>query len=116
MRSSISPYLAVWRFTVSANVKFNLASLRPLLTGSVVVAVLAVEYALVGLMAGLLGSVGAVGLAWVIVSQLMRLAWRTDWVIVGVAVLVSAGACAMVGVLANARALRVRPAEVLRGE
>ena len=81
-----------------------------------VVAVLAVEYALVGLMAGLLGSVGAVGLAWVIVSQLMRLAWRTDWVIVGVAVLVSAGACAMVGVLANARALRVRPAEVLRGE
>ena len=81
-----------------------------------VVAVLAVEYALVGLMAGLLGSVGAVGLAWVIVSQLMRLAWRTDLVTVGVAVLVSAGACAIVGVVANARALRVRPAEVLRGE
>lgn len=81
-----------------------------------VIGVLAVEYATVGLLAGLLGSVGALGLAWVIVNQLMRLTWRTDPVTIGVAVLVSAVSCAAVGVLANTRALRVRPAEVLRGE
>lgn len=81
-----------------------------------VVGLFAVEYALVGLLAGSLGAVGALGLAWTLVTQLMRLAWRTDAAVVVGAVVGTALICAVVGVLANLRALVVRPAEVLRGE
>ncbi len=81
-----------------------------------VVGLLAVEYALVGLLAGAMGSVGALGLSWVVVTRVMTLSWATDWVAVGAAVVISSGLCALVGVAANQRALRVRPAQVLRGE
>ncbi len=81
-----------------------------------VVAVFAVEYGIVGLLAGVLGSVGAVGLSYVLVTRLMHLGWQTDGLAVAAAVGLTAGLCALVGVIANQRALRVRPAEVLRGE
>jgi putative ABC transport system permease protein len=77
---------------------------------------LAVEYALVGLLAGLVGSVGAVGLSWVLVTRVMTLSWATDWWAVGFAVGGAAFLVSTVGVLANQRALRVPPAQVLRGE
>lgn len=81
-----------------------------------VMAVFAVEYALVGLLAGGLGAVGAVGVSWALVTQLMRLGWRTDGAAVAAGVGTAAVACAAVGIAANLRALRVRPAEVLRGD
>lgn len=81
-----------------------------------VVGVFAIEYAIVGLLAGGLGSLGAVGLSWALVTRLLRLDWKTDWGAVGVAVLAAGALCAVVGVLANQQALRVRPGEVLRGE
>jgi putative ABC transport system permease protein len=81
-----------------------------------VVTVFAIEYGLVGALAGVLGIVGAVGLSHTIVTRMMRLDWVTDgWALVA-AFVVSVGLSAVVGVLANQRALRVRPAEVLRGE
>lgn len=81
-----------------------------------VVALFAVEYGILGLLAGILGAGGAVGVARVIVTRMMHLPWRTDWTMLGAGVAASVILCAVVGVLANARALRVRPAEVLRGE
>lgn len=81
-----------------------------------VMGLLAVEYALVGLLAGLVGSVGAVGLSWVLVTRVMTLSWATDWWAVGFAVGGAAFLVSTVGVLANQRALRVPPAQVLRGE
>lgn len=81
-----------------------------------VVGVLGVEYAVVGVLAGLLGSVGAFGLSWTLVTQVLQLPWRTDALALVGAVFTTAVLCAAVGVLANLRALTIRPAEVLRGE
>lgn len=81
-----------------------------------VVSMFAVEYGLLGLLAGVLGAGGAVGLSWAVVTRMMRVEWRTDVPVLSGAVLFTAAACAVVGVVANTRALRVRPSEVLRGE
>jgi len=81
-----------------------------------VVGIFAVEYGLVGLLAGVLGAAGALGVSWAVVTRMMRLAWRTDVPVLVGAVLATAVLTAVVGVLANTRALRVRPSEVLRGE
>ncbi len=81
-----------------------------------VVGLFALEYAIVGLLAGGLGAVGAVGLSYVLVTRLMRLDWRTDGLVVVAAVVVTSMLCALIGVIANQRALRVRPGELLRGE
>lgn len=81
-----------------------------------VVGLFAVEYGILGLLSGVLGAGGAVGLSWAVVTRMMRIPWRTDVPVLVAAVLVTAVLCAVVGVVANARALRVRPAEVLRGE
>jgi putative ABC transport system permease protein len=81
-----------------------------------VVGLFAIEYGIVGLLAGGLGAAGAWVASYTVVTQLMRLGWRTDGVALVAAVALTAVLSAVVGVLANARALRVRPAEVLRGE
>lgn len=81
-----------------------------------VVGLFAIEYGLVGLLAGGLGAGGAALVSWAVVTQMMHLGWRTDGVALALAVGVTVALSAIVGVLANTRALRVRPAEVLRGE
>jgi putative ABC transport system permease protein len=81
-----------------------------------VVGLFAIEYGLIGLLSGVLGASGALGFSYVVVTRLMRLGWQTDVPVLLAAVALTAGLSAVVGVLANARALRVRPSEVLRGE
>jgi putative ABC transport system permease protein len=81
-----------------------------------VVGLFAIEYGLIGLLSGVLGASGALGFSYVVVTRLMRLGWHTDVPVLLAAVALTAGLSAVVGVLANARALRVRPSEVLRGE
>lgn len=81
-----------------------------------VVGVFSIEYGLVGLLAGVLGAAGAVGASWLVVTRLMHLSWRLDGPVVLAAVVLTTLASAVVGVVANQRPLRVRPAEVLRGE
>jgi len=76
---------------------------------------LAVEYALIGLVAGVVGSLGANALAWGVQTWLMRL----DFELVPFATGLTVGLCALgtafAGVVGNVRALRVRPQAVLRG-
>lgn len=85
-------------------------------TRAAVVGLFAVEYGLIGLLAGVLGAAGAVVTSRVVVTELMRLGWRTDLPTILGGVVVTVVLSAVAGVVANTRALRVRPAEVLRGE
>ncbi|MFP5288624.1 MAG: ABC transporter permease [Thermoanaerobaculia bacterium] len=76
----------------------------------------AVEYALIGLVAGLIGAMGAVVLAYMVVTRGFELEWELQtWpvaVALGGAVLLAVGA----GLAASLRALERRPIEVLRTE
>jgi putative ABC transport system permease protein len=77
-------------------------------------ALLGVEYALVGLVAGTVGAVAGGGLAWALLTQLMTLPWQTPWLTLALAPLLTALGAAAAGVAGNARALAVRPGAALR--
>ncbi|HWN42965.1 MAG TPA: FtsX-like permease family protein [Thermoanaerobaculia bacterium] len=76
----------------------------------------AVEYALIGLVAGLIGAAGATVLAYMVVTRGFELPWEIQaWPVaaaLGGAVVLAVGA----GLAASARALERRPIEVLRAE
>jgi putative ABC transport system permease protein len=79
-----------------------------------VLATFATEYALVGLVAGVLGTLGAGVLAWAVLTEAMEVAWtaRLHWF--PLAVLGSMFLSIVAGLLASTSALRRRPVEVLR--
>jgi len=84
------------------------------MTRAQVASVFAVEYALIGLVAGLLGTVGGVALAFVVVHFGFEISWA--W---SPAAYVSAATATVVlsvfaGLAASTRALAVRPLAVLR--
>jgi putative ABC transport system permease protein len=80
-----------------------------------VVLLFAVEFALVGLIAGLIGSVGALALAWIFLEQVIELEPSLPWWSIGAAGLGAAALAAICGLAACARALATRPIESLRG-
>ena len=79
-----------------------------------VVATFATEYALIGVVAGLIGSAGGAALAWFALTQGMEVPWRAEprWWVAAVAATVVLSVAA--GLAASAGALRKRPVEVLR--
>ena len=72
------------------------------------------EYALGGAVAGLIGAGGAMLLAWAWLDLVAEIDVSLPWVVVPLAMLAIALLSAACGVLANVRALRVRPVAVLR--
>jgi putative ABC transport system permease protein len=84
------------------------------MTRAQVVKVFSVEYALIGLVAGVLGTIGAGVMAWAVVSY----GFEIEWVwrpAIGLTALVTTVALSVVaGLAASARALAVRPLAVLR--
>ena len=84
------------------------------MTRAQVVAAFAVEYALVGVVAGTIGTAGGVALAWAVT----RLGFEIAWAWAPSTYLLAVGATAVLaviaGLLASARALAVRPLAVLR--
>ncbi len=84
------------------------------MTRAQVAAVFAVEYALVGLVSGVLGVVGATAMAWLIVHVGFELgwAWRPD--AAGAALGATVALSVVAGLAASTRALAVRPLMVLR--
>jgi putative ABC transport system permease protein len=84
------------------------------MTRAQVAAVFAVEYALVGLVSGVLGVVGATAMAWMIVHVGFELgwAWRPD--AAGAALGATVALSVVAGLAASTRALAVRPLVVLR--
>ncbi|HVR95916.1 MAG TPA: FtsX-like permease family protein, partial [Thermoanaerobaculia bacterium] len=81
-----------------------------------VVATFAVEYALIGLVAGAIGAVGATVLAWAVVTRGFEIPWRFDPLSLAVTLAASVGLAVVAGLAASLRALEKRPLEVLRNE
>ena len=79
-----------------------------------VVATFATEYALVGLVSGLIGTVGATVLAYFVATRGMDLAWQMEWTVLLTALLGTVLLSVVAGLAASRRALGQRPVEVLR--
>ena len=86
------------------------------LTRGGVARVFSVEYSLLGLVAGAIGTVGGGVLAWVVLKEGMEIPWRFDPVPFAVALAASMVLAVIAGLAASTRALAQRPVEVLRGE
>jgi putative ABC transport system permease protein len=81
-----------------------------------VAATFAVEYALVGLVAGIIGALGGTVLAWGVVTRGFEIPWRFDPLSLTVALAASVALAVTAGLAASLRALEKRPIEVLRAE
>jgi putative ABC transport system permease protein len=79
-----------------------------------VVAAFAVEHALIGLVAGLLGTVGAMVMAYLVVTYGFQIGWAWQPAVAAGAVVATTLLCVIAGLAASARALAVRPLAVLR--
>jgi putative ABC transport system permease protein len=76
----------------------------------------AVEYALIGLVAGLIGTVGAAVLSYAVVTRGFELSWELQPLPMAVALAASTVLAVLAGLGASVRALERRPIEVLRAE
>jgi len=74
------------------------------------------EYAFVGSLAGVLGSVFATTMSWVVCRYLMEIGWRFDWLVFCEGVLVTAVLVSVVGVAASFDVLFKRPLATLRSQ
>ncbi len=81
-----------------------------------VAAIFAVEYALVGLVAGIIGAAGGGVLAWAVLTRGFNQHWTTEPLPFAAAVAVSVALTIAAGLAASWRALERRPIEVLRSE
>jgi putative ABC transport system permease protein len=76
----------------------------------------AVEYALVGLVAGAIGACGAAALAWAVITQGFNLDGQLEALPLAIGILSSILLTVAAGLAASVRALNRRPIEVLRAE
>ncbi|HVR30823.1 MAG TPA: FtsX-like permease family protein [Thermoanaerobaculia bacterium] len=81
-----------------------------------VVALFATEYALLGLVAGIVGAIGGGVVSWIALTRGMDLQWRLEPAAFAIAVATAVALSVVAGAGASAGALRRRPAEVLRSE
>jgi putative ABC transport system permease protein len=79
-----------------------------------VVGIYAVEYALVGLVAGAIGSAGGAVLSWAVLTRGMEVDWAFDPVPLLAGVVGGAVVAVAAGLTASARALQSRPIDALR--
>jgi putative ABC transport system permease protein len=101
----------------SARRSHEVALLKTLgMTRRGVVSHFAVEYALIGLVAGAIGACGAAALAWGVVTRGFNLTGQLEPWPLAIGVAASAALTVAAGLAASARALQRRPIEVLRTE
>jgi len=81
-----------------------------------VVAVFSTEYALLGLVAGIIGSLGGGVLAWAVLTRVLDLTWTSRPLVQIVAVGATVALAVIAGLASSTRALTQRPVEVLREE
>jgi putative ABC transport system permease protein len=81
-----------------------------------VAAVFAIEYALTGAVAAIVGTGAGYLLAWAVLPQLMELPFTIGAVEATAAALITIALAVAAGLIASARALAARPVEVLRSE
>ncbi|MCE7959400.1 MAG: hypothetical protein DYH06_15910, partial [Acidobacteria bacterium ACB2] len=78
--------------------------------------VLGVEYALVGLVAGVVGTAGAAALTGAILRAAFEIPFRPDPLVLLLAPVAAALLAALAGLSVSVPALQQRPLDVLRGE
>jgi putative ABC transport system permease protein len=76
----------------------------------------AIEYSALGLLAGLIGALGALALSWAVTRYLFHIAWKPDPLALGAGAALTTALVAIVGVLASAEVLRQKPLGALRAE
>jgi putative ABC transport system permease protein len=79
-------------------------------------AVLAVEYGLLGALAGALGTTGAVVLSWALATYLFNIEWEPAPGLFAAGILVTTAVVAIVGVVSSLDVLRKKPLATLRSE
>lgn len=79
-------------------------------------AMLAIEYGLLGLMAGAIGAAGAVLLSWAVSTWAFDLPWRAAPGLAALGLVAAVGLVSLVGILASVDVLRRRPLATLRAE
>jgi len=84
------------------------------MTRAQVVAVFAVEYALIGLVAGVLGTIGAGVMAWMVIRFGFQIPWAWHPVALAGGIAATVALSVGAGLAASIRALTVRPLAVLR--
>jgi putative ABC transport system permease protein len=77
---------------------------------------LALEYGVLGALAGTVGSIGALGLSWVLTRQVFEVAWFASPVTTAGGVLLTALVVGIVGVVSSIDVLRRKPLVTLRAE
>jgi putative ABC transport system permease protein len=77
---------------------------------------LALEYSALGLLAGIIGALGALALSWAVTKFLLDIVWRPDPVLLGAGAVLTMALVGVVGVLASAEVLRKKPLATLRAE
>jgi putative ABC transport system permease protein len=81
-----------------------------------VLAVFAIEYALTGAVAAIVGIAAASLLAWAVLTRLMEMPWAPKASELLLATGVTIALAVVAGLVASARALSAKPVEVLRSE
>lgn len=79
-----------------------------------VMLVFAIEYALTGSVAAIVGIASGTLLGWAMLTQVMDLPWTLPWLAMLIAMFITVLLSVIVGLLASAKALTSKPIEVLR--
>jgi putative ABC transport system permease protein len=80
------------------------------------VSMTAIEYGLLGLLAGVLGAAGALGLSWAVATHLFEIELRPAPTLLGAGILLTGLVVCVVGVVASADVLMRKPLGTLRNE
>ena len=77
---------------------------------------IALEYCALGLLAGIIGAVGALGLSWAVAKFLLNMRWQPAPLLLSAGTVLTMALVGTVGVLASADVLRKKPLATLRAE
>jgi putative ABC transport system permease protein len=81
-----------------------------------VTTMVAVEYGILGILAGVTGALGAIGLSWVLATYLLDIEWQPALTMLSAGVVATATLVALVGVVASIDILLRKPLSTLRSE
>lgn len=96
---------------------YEAAILRTLGAGTrLLTTTLAIEYAALGLLAGIIGAAGALGLSWGVARYVLDIVWRPAPGLLSAGALLTMVLVTAVGVVASAEVLRKKPLATLRAE
>jgi putative ABC transport system permease protein len=76
----------------------------------------ALEYSALGLLAGLIGALGALALSWAVTKYLLDIVWKPEPVLLLIGAFLTMALVTVVGVAASAEVLRQKPLGALRAE